>query len=402
MTTLELNDWQLVRRDDNGVALEQEPAAASAAKGGLVFGRDALACSRSHPQQFNNRYLHSLSADPIAGDLGRAKNHADLVYQHLLELELPADEGLCLAIPGYLTNDQLGLLLGICQEAGLSVHGFVETALAHTLHLPANGASHVLDIEMYRLCLTEIADDGQSRRVVRSSSIDGLGVGNLVEGWMNVIADEFVHKTRFDPLHAGAVEQQLFDQVYGWLGRKELADERIRVTQGEAVREMEVSARALQEKLAQRLAAADLSQVHALAVSPRVQAVPGFTQALAQSGISLIALDEVDVVANFARLRETLDPGSVRRVSNAAVRHNGGTATPAPTAATPGATHLLANHVAVSIGDPRFAGLFEPSTGACLSAEVQINGQTPTAGQVLGPGDHVTCHDADFTAIRLE
>ncbi len=402
MTTLELNDWQLARRDDNGVALEQQPAAASAASGNLVFGREALACSRSHPQQFNNRYLHSLSADPIAGDLGRARNHADLVYQQLLELNLPADEGLCLAIPGYLTNDQLGLLLGICQEAGLSVHGFVETALAHSLHLPADSASHVLDIEMYRLCLTEIADEGESRSVVRSSSIDGLGVANLVEGWMNVIADEFVHKTRFDPLHAGSVEQQLFDQVFGWLGRNELADERIRVTQGEAVREMEVSARALQEKLAQRLRAADLRQVRTLAVSPRVQAVPGLMQALDESAISLIALDEADVAANFARLRETLDPGSVRRVTSAAVRHNGGTAPAAPVAAVHAATHLLADHVALSLAEPRFAGLFEAATGVCLSPAVQINGQTPAAGQILAPGDQVTCLDTNFTAIRLE
>src|SRR5690606_25703526 len=52
------------------------------------------------------------------------------------------------------------------------------------------------------------------------------GVLGLQQTWMQLIAEQFVRKTRFDPLHDAATEQRLVDQLPEWLGRL-LEDERI-------------------------------------------------------------------------------------------------------------------------------------------------------------------------------
>ncbi len=402
MIFLEINDWQLTLRDSQGLVQTRQPAAASSAAGGLVFGADALARSRSHPQQFNNRYLSSLSADPVAGDLGSARNHADLVYEHVKALDLDPAVAVGLAIPGYLTNDQLGLLLGIFQETGLAVSGFVETGLAQALHLPGGSATHLLDIEMHRLCLTQLTFQEEQIAATKTNSLDGFGVANIVDGWMNVIADEFVHKTRFDPMHAGQSEQQLFDNVYGWLGHAEVSPQRVRVNQGEAVREMEVSARQLDDKLRQRLSAAEFGELGTLAVTPRVLAVPGLASALESAGCTLIRVDENTIAANYAALRADLEREGVRRITSARTRSNGEVAAPAAISSKQTATHLLADHHATALDSARFVPIFDPSTAACRDRNVKINGMFAELGQTLHPGDEVECLGATFTAIRLE
>ena len=95
----------------------------------------------------------------------------------------------------------------------MAVQGFVDLGLAIALGVPASADFHVLDIELHRMTISEIHVDGQQRNVQQSTAIDGIGASNITEGWMNVAADEFVQKTRFDPLHAGQSEQQLFEQI---------------------------------------------------------------------------------------------------------------------------------------------------------------------------------------------
>ena len=156
MIFLDINDWQLTARTAYGPALFKEPVGASKATGKLEFGQPALQHSRSHPQQFNNKYFYSLAPDPLSGDLRPAKNHADLIYHHLVELSLPEDKPLVLCVSGHLTNQQLGLLLGICQEAKLTVNGFIDLALGQSLAAPMHNDYHVLDIELHRMTLSHI------------------------------------------------------------------------------------------------------------------------------------------------------------------------------------------------------------------------------------------------------
>jgi len=382
---LDVNDWQLTARNEAGDIMLRQLAGASSASGTLQFGDEAVKFSRSHPQQFNNKYFYSLAPDPVAGDLRPAQNHADLIYHHLRALGLPASQPVVLCVGGHLTKQQLGLLLGICKEANLPVLGFIDAALAQSLSVTANSDYHVLDVELHRMTLSHVSVAQGQRENRQTTVLDGAGVANLVDGWMNVIADEFVQKTRFDPLHAGESEQQLYDQVTSWLARNQLADHRVSVTNGSASRDIEVSAALLATKLDQRLSAFDFEQVQHLVLSPRASAVPGLKALFEARAMPLQTCVEADLIGNYQRLAAQLDTQEARRITSITVEPSGSAvveATELEINAQPRATHLLAEHVAYPIDSPRFDTHVDPSN--------------------VAPGDEVDCEGQRFVAIRLE
>ena len=44
------------------------------------------------------------------------------------------------------------------------------------------------------------------------------GLSALLQTWMQMLAEQFVRKTRFDPLHEAGSEQRLSDRLLAWLG----------------------------------------------------------------------------------------------------------------------------------------------------------------------------------------
>ncbi len=402
MIFLEINDWQLNARRADGTLLFSEPAAASSALGPLVFGEAAINHSRTFPQKYNHKYFYSLAADPIPGDLGPAKNHADLIYHHLRQLELPKDEDIALCVGGHLTNQQLGLLLGITKEVGLRVCGFLDNALGQSLHLPASASYYVLDLELHRLVLSHISVDGDLRTVSQATTFDGMGASQIIDGWMNVIADEFVQKTRFDPLHAGDSEQQVFDQVLRWMSKGEMSDQRINIAYTDANRDIEVSAKLLREKLRQRLGALDLGHVDQLMISPKIAALPGLQVELQQRLDQIHAIEADHLAANYLKLAEQLEADSIRRIISAHV------GTPAPVAvdaaSTPQkapASHLLNEHVAFPLDDALFHEHIDAAASATRSLQITVNG-TAALQQPLFVGDQVDLNGTTYTAIRVK
>src|SRR4029434_6561627 len=67
-----------------------------------------------------------------------------------------------------------------------------------------------------RAVLTELSTEtGVTRQRVQDFA--ELGLGGLMEAWVNVIADRFIRDTRFDPLGIASTDQQLYRQLRGWL-----------------------------------------------------------------------------------------------------------------------------------------------------------------------------------------
>ena len=404
MIFLDINDWQLTSRDEHGQITAVDTAAVSSVSGKLSFGAQALKHSRSHPQRFNNKYLYTLAADPIAGDLSPAKNCADLLYHHLCHLSGQAHETYVLGISGHLTNQQLSLLLGICQEANMAVQGFVDLGLAIALGVPANADFHVLDIELHRMTISQIHVDGQQRSQQQSTAIDGIGASNITEGWMNVAADEFVQKTRFDPLHAGQSEQQLFEQIWGWLGTSHLRDHRVTVNNGEASRDIEVSRTLLLEKLAQRLDSFDFDQVQHLVISPRVEAIPGLHELLKARIPNIGVVTDEDITHGYKVLAEQLDANNIRRVTSVTVSSDLPAAVQSSTPSSsgrPAPTHLLNDHIAYDLMNERFLAHIDSKSRATITAQVSVNG-IAKLGTKVGMGDNVSLNGSDYVAIRIE
>ena len=358
-TILEFNDWQLRLLDHNANQQRCEVAAASFDKRNskqLQFGDMSLKQARVDPQQFSNRYLMAMNAEPLRTSFGQAKNLADLVYHHLNSIshEL-GDEQTIFAVPGYFSNEQLGLLLGIAQHANINTLGFVDSALLYTHATPSLPEEfEFIDLELHRICATPMVCEDNVLKVLSSRPIEGFGIYSAIDGWMNLAADEFIQHTRFDPLHTGACEQQLQDQVVDWITQGQVQT-KITVEHSGNLREVEISQSVLTSKLSQRFENLHLEGKN-IVVSPRIQAVPGMADVLreqfAQHGQNVIYatppnkrfLDDILELSNPAEI--------VRIQEIPCLQHAGlNQRDTAPTVETSQVTHLLNNHRARPISE---------------------------------------------------
>lgn len=308
---LELNDADITLYRDTAV-LYRSPGVAVVLDDAVHFGDEALRLSRIHPRQTNQQYFTRLNADPLAAPGRRIRNHADLVYLHLQTFKplIDAEGGeVLLAVPGILSADQLGVLLGVLQEIGIRVSGFVDAAVAAAAGRSLPERAYHLDVMMQRAVVTvlETTADGEISKAGAQEVLE-CGLNRLMEGWIDIIADRFVRETRFDPLHAAATEQQLFDQIYAWLERPGASELGIQIDQADQQRRVELGRTALEEKAGQRfrLLADIVPQGAVLLVSARAARLPGLQSSLAELDADSAALDADALargcLANLARI----------------------------------------------------------------------------------------------------
>ena len=201
------HDLGLQQLSPAGEIIYDQVAAAAYDGKELIFGKAAQRAARTLPQQFNHRYLSTLSGEPLPTPLGDARNFADLIYRHLQTLAID-DTPVTFAVPSHLSDNQLGLLLGISRELDVDVQGFVDLGLAYAASSGCTGDFSVVDLEQHRLVqATFKAADGEVC-LVEHRTWEGAGYAHIIEGWMSFVADEFVHRTRFDPLHTGNTEHR--------------------------------------------------------------------------------------------------------------------------------------------------------------------------------------------------
>src|SRR5262249_59020778 len=103
------------------------------------------------------------------------------------------------------------------------------------------------------------------------------GLRNLLDAWVNVIADRFVRDARFDPLSIAATDQQVYDRLIDWLmdpaRPRELV---VDVDHRGSVRRAELNAEALIAKVTQRYRMLDrFSDNATVFLSHRAARLPG-------------------------------------------------------------------------------------------------------------------------------
>jgi hypothetical protein len=413
---LELNDADLTLYRDNEV-LHRSPGIAVVLGKQIHFGEDALRLSRIHPRQTNQQYFTRLNADPLAVTGDRARNHADLVYLHLKLFKpfIDAEGGaVVLAVPGILSGDQLGVLLGVLQEVGIEVAGFVDAAVAAVANQDAPGQTYFLDVMMQRAIVTSLSVDTDVRKTA-VQEVQECGLNRLLEGWINVIADRFVRETRFDPLHAAASEQQLFDQVYGWINSgAEGSDLVVGIDHHDHTRRTEVARGTLEDKGEQRfrqLSDALPRGAHVF-VSARSARLPGLARALAALHVQAVPLPASALTRGcLGNLDQILPRGGelrlVTRLPHGSVLKEVARPTALPTQAldnTP--THVLHGHQAVSLaaaaGD--LLPIVADGQGFTLRAEphVRLNGAPLREPVALRSGDRVTIGQDEYLIIHVK
>ena len=216
----------LIELNDSGIQVFQKEKLVTVSPGyavldgnNLLIGNSGAKNARRLPRWTNNKYWNQLGTDAIANGTANIRHHADLAFAHLEHIasQLDQDIGeLVFAVPGYYSKNQLALLLGMANECQLSVKSLVDTGLISVATPSPHSLVLHLDIHLHRIVLSTFRNDGLLRRA-ESSTVTESGLFTLWDRWANIIADQFIQSSRFDPMYQAESEQALYDQLPEWI-----------------------------------------------------------------------------------------------------------------------------------------------------------------------------------------
>jgi hypothetical protein len=240
----------------------------------------------------------------------------------------------------------------------------------------------------------------------------------LYDTWAALIAEHFLHETRFDPLHRAESEQQLYTRLPEWL--------RTLCEQPSAALEMNAGARVYRVEMSrQSLVAAVATDYQALAavarghntdqvlLGHRLASCPGLADAFAQHGIAAQVCPENAVVQGVLHHFDSIrsDPAAPAFVTRLARVHGEVTAiaAPAPATAAPTPSHALLGWQAFALSDqPLALERVTPAAGVSVrlhqgkawlhlphGVSAQLNGQRVSGDQVVSAGDRLRLDEGD-------
>jgi hypothetical protein len=224
---LELNDSGILAAGGSPLKLldlegqvQESPGFALPQKKGLLVGQSAASRAHLFPRQILNHFWDQLNTEPLEQP-GRhfPLTHAEIVFHHLSliwrQLQSHGDE-IVMAVPSFYDREHLGLILGMAQELGMPVGGFMPLSLAASAHVCPDKMLLYLDIHLHRIEVVYL-EQGENL-IIRDSAITvEKGLLLLYQKLVDMIAQEFVRNTRFDPFHQAASEQALYDRLPGVL-----------------------------------------------------------------------------------------------------------------------------------------------------------------------------------------
>jgi len=252
-----------------------------------------------------------------------ARSRADLAHAHLSRLwSSVAEDGdqALFVVPGTLRPAELGLLAGIAGAAGIPVAGYVDLAVAACAPLEARASVLHVDLQFHQAVLTELGG-GETLRRQRVEVAPRVGLRALQSAWAQLVAEAMVRRTRFDPLHQAATEQQLYDRLPGWLdvvGDAEAVDVEVEASAGAfgvtlRREQFAFAAEAYYTQLAELVQAARRAgEPVTLVLSRRAAALPGFAaRCSAMPEAEVVTLPEgAAASAALARQAEIESPGT--------------------------------------------------------------------------------------------
>jgi len=218
MLAAHLNDAGIQVVNDLKI-LYQEPGFALLEDTLLVTGARAYANASLQPRRIQNHFWSELHTDPLPDKRFHHLSTADLVSRQLEDIwKRVAKDGdeLAIAVPAYMKNENLGLLLGIASELNIPIVAMADAAVCATRRHYEHAVPAHIDISLHASLLTRLSQEGQAQ-VDRSVVVEDNGILRLLEAWLKVIAEAFVQQSRFDPLHTAETEQTLRDRMPDWL-----------------------------------------------------------------------------------------------------------------------------------------------------------------------------------------
>ena len=219
---LELSDAGILAADSatgellnvDGADLES-PGFALYEKKGFRMGRVAEQNAHLKPRYIVHNFWDQLNTEPVKQPGFERTNHSELAYAHLKQIwetVKQTDDGVIIAVPGFFSREQLGLILGIAKELSMPVKGFVPMALAASSNSYPEHLLLFLDAHLHRFEITALA---QKDRLypIHTESLTGSGLYRMFTEFVNTVSDTFVRQTRYDPFHQAASEQELYNRL---------------------------------------------------------------------------------------------------------------------------------------------------------------------------------------------
>lgn len=210
---IDLNDSE-IRVAGNADIVLRSPGYAIVDKDGTKLGDTALHLARLNPRAVQNHYWLNLNQDPLQSPTARVRHNADLAYAHLLAIHQQAGkpDNVLFAVPGYYSNEQLSLLLGLVEASPFNAIGLVDSAIAAAAPHVGPGRYVHAEIHLHHTVVTymDVVDDVKRTSV---QIIEGAGLATVMDDCAGMIADLFISKTRFDPQHHAETEQSLYDRI---------------------------------------------------------------------------------------------------------------------------------------------------------------------------------------------
>ena len=228
MLALELIDSGLLlarQRGENSEVLTEVPGIAFLGDDTTRTGEAAVERIRLNPLLAHTNFWRGLSTEELTRPSRLARTTADIAFaqaEQLLGPHKSEGESVLLAVPAGYSREQLPLLLGVINETGVRVSGLVDAALAACSLEPAPARVLHLDLELHQAILTVLEYSGGDRSGLKRSRYEIAlrhGVLDLNQTVRQLIAETFISKTRFDPLHDATTEQRLVGQVPGLLAQ---------------------------------------------------------------------------------------------------------------------------------------------------------------------------------------
>ena len=214
-----LNDADLQLGLD-GDLLRSSPGYAVLNDNDLMVGELAARNTKLLPRWTNSRFWSQLTTAPLQGSTSEIRHHADLAFAHLEELWKSVSEKATKAlfvVPGYYSAENLSLLLGIAKECGIPFQGVVDSSLLAASKMPLRKNILHLDIHLHCITLTRLSNNEGNLSRHNVKVVIETGLATLLDRWANIIANQLIQTTRFDPMHDADSEQLLFDLLPAWI-----------------------------------------------------------------------------------------------------------------------------------------------------------------------------------------
>jgi hypothetical protein len=195
-----------------GRVLTSAPSAVFDGTGGEPKGSNAWRELRSRPRAISTRHSSAVLTQRAPSARADALLEAEL-KSRLAEQPVAEGERIWIVTPARAEAAGSTALLGITRRMGLPVDGFVDAAAVTCAALGSERNAIVLELGLHHAAATAVEFEGSQARRRRTVLTDRGGLIELYQVWLDLVSTTMVKRTRFDPLHDAATEQQLFAAI---------------------------------------------------------------------------------------------------------------------------------------------------------------------------------------------